>query len=150
MTITLEQAIRLLEDASGLIIDGDLIVYGEVWDDKDDETFLQITWDEGDGTETIRFNRSENQNPTLVGSSLFLSEAGDIGLEDPQVQITLLKPWDVEEELKKTKTEIDLPSLAEMRDTIANFGLRVNSEIADIRCKLESLVEKTREHDPKK
>lgn len=94
LDLTLEEAIKLLQHADGLVIDDHRILFGSVNDDENEEEFLELSWpDDGEGEGSLRFDTKSNQTPKLSGSSLFLNARG-VG----EVQITLLRAWNVEKE----------------------------------------------------
>jgi len=87
-TITLKEAHRILEDASAIIIDNDVVLYPSLQELKEDDTneFMYLSWGyEGEGY-SLRFEEWRNQEVEVVGSSMFLYAKGD----SDHTQITIL------------------------------------------------------------
>ncbi len=95
--ITLKEAYRILEDASAVIIDNDVVLYPSLQELEDDNTneFLYFRWDDGGLEYTLAFNEEDNQEVKLVGSSMFLYDTDSNGEEDP-TQITILTTKELE------------------------------------------------------
>jgi len=90
-TITIKEAYQILEDASAIILDGSVLVYPSLSNLEDDDTneFLYIQWDdEGEGY-NLKFNEGDNQEVTIIGSSMFLYDT-DSDAEEDHTQITIL------------------------------------------------------------
>lgn len=100
MNITLNQAISLLNEASAITVNIDgypAVLYPRLIQDEDEALFMDFEWGNDEGLIWFfGFNREENQEVELIGSSLFLKEQE----EDEKVEITLMKLWDVEGEIK--------------------------------------------------
>jgi hypothetical protein len=96
-TITLKEAYRILEDASAVIIDDDVVLYPSLDPISGDELneFLFFRWDDGGLEYTLAFNEEDNQEVKLVGSSMFLYDTDSNGEEDP-TQITILTTKELE------------------------------------------------------
>lgn len=98
MKIPLQKAFEILQDASAVIINDQIVVYPSLSDLEGDDTneFLCITWDE-DGLEYIlKFNEGDNQEVEVVGSSMFLYDTDTMD-EDDHTQITILTTKNLEE-----------------------------------------------------
>ena len=90
-TITLKEAYNILQDASAIIIDDNVLAYSPLSELKEDDTneFLYLGWeDEGLGY-TLKFCEGDNQEVRIVGSSMFLYDTDANGDEDT-TQITIL------------------------------------------------------------
>ena len=96
-TITLKEAYQILEDASAVIIDDDVVLYPSLWELQDDDTneFLYFRWDDGGLEYTLTFKEGDNQEVKVVGSSMFLydTHAKD---KDDHLQITILTTKELE------------------------------------------------------
>jgi hypothetical protein len=90
-TITLKEAFRILEDASAVIINDDVVLYPSLQELEEDDTneFLYFRWDDGGLEYTLTFNEGDNQEVKIVGSSMFLYDTDADGEED-HTQITIL------------------------------------------------------------
>ena len=78
--ITLKEAYNILQDASAVIIDDNVLVYPalDMIEGSDENEFLYLSWDdEGLGYE-VKFCEGDNQEVEVAGSSLFLYAVGDI------------------------------------------------------------------------
>jgi hypothetical protein len=97
MKITLKQAYNILEDASAVIINNDVVLYPSLWELNDDDTndFLFFRWDDGGLEYTLKFNEGDNQEVSIVGSSMFLYDTDSNGEED-HTQITILTTKELE------------------------------------------------------
>ena len=97
MKITLPQAIKLLEECSAVIIDdNNTVLYPGLADltGDADHLFLYFNWTDDEGQDfRLTFAEGANREPTLVGSSLFLTDA-----DGEAAQITLLSPMHTEEQ----------------------------------------------------
>jgi hypothetical protein len=89
--ITLKEAYQILEDASAVIIDNDVVLYPSLSDLEEDDTneFLFFRWDDGGLEYTLTFEEGDNQEVKIVGSSMFLYDTDADGEED-HTQITIL------------------------------------------------------------
>lgn len=94
-TISLDEAYRLIEFASAVVIDN-VVTYPSMSqllaeDDPEaaDNEWLYLEWDDSqEGFEySVKFTQGPNQSPRLEGSSIFL-----IDHEGEETQITLLAP----------------------------------------------------------
>jgi len=92
--ITLKEAYRILEDASAVIIDDDVVLYPSLSELKEDDTneFLFFRWDDGGFEYVVRFEEWRNQEVEVVGSSMFLYAEGD----NEHTQITILTTKELE------------------------------------------------------
>jgi hypothetical protein len=102
-TITLKEAYQILQDASAVSC-GNFLVYPELSELEDDDTneFLYFQWeDEGEGY-NLKFNEGDNQEVKVVGSSMFLYDTDSEG-EDDHIQITILIPKELEDEIDVAK-----------------------------------------------
>jgi hypothetical protein len=96
-TITLKEAYRILEDASAVIIDDDVVLYPSLWELTDDETnkFLYFNWDDGGHEYNLTFKEGDNQEVKVVGSSMFLYDT-HANREEDHTQITILTTKELE------------------------------------------------------
>jgi hypothetical protein len=90
-TIPLKEAFRMLEDASAVIINNDVVLYPSLWELREDDTneFLFFHWDDDGGEYNMKFCEGDNKEVNLVGSSMFLYDTNADGKED-HTQITIL------------------------------------------------------------
>ena len=88
-TLTLKEAIHILEQCSAIIIDDDIVTYPCVH--ADESMFLEISWDDGHNSYGVTFHDADNQDITISGSSMFLIDS--MGDEN---QITILHPQNLE------------------------------------------------------
>jgi hypothetical protein len=95
--ITLKEAYRMLEDASAVIIDNDVVLYPSLQELEEDDTneFLFFRWDDGGLEYTLTFEEGDNQEVKIVGSSMFLYDTDANGEED-HTQITILTTKELE------------------------------------------------------
>lgn len=96
-TITLNEAYKILEDASAIIINDSVLTYAELADLKNDESneFLYIEWDEEGEGYNLKFCEGENKEVKVSGSSIFLYDIDADGEED-HTQITILTTKELE------------------------------------------------------
>jgi len=89
--ITLKEAFRILEDASAVIINDDVVLYPslDMIEGSDENEFLFFRWDDGGLEYTLKFCEGDNQEVKVVGSSMFLYDTDANGEED-HTQITIL------------------------------------------------------------
>lgn len=89
--ITLKEAYNILENASAVIINDDIVLYTSLWELRDDETneFLYFRWDDEGLEYSLTFNEGDNQEVKISGSSMFLYDTDSNGDED-HTQITIL------------------------------------------------------------
>ena len=92
--ITLKEAYNLLEDASAVIIDNDVVLYPSLEPISGDELneFLFFRWDDGGLEYTLKFLEGDNQEVKVVGSSMFLYAEGD----NEHTQLTILTTKELE------------------------------------------------------
>jgi hypothetical protein len=98
MNITLKQAFSLLSNAGAISLDingYDPVLYPRLIQDEDEKFFMQIEWENEGQTWNFNFPNETNQNVQLEGSSLFLKDE-----DGEDIQISLMKLWDVEDELE--------------------------------------------------
>jgi hypothetical protein len=95
--ITLKEAYNILEDASAVIINDDVVLYPSLSDLEDDDTneFLYFCWDDGGLEYSLKFYEGDNQEVEVVGSSMFLYDTDADGEED-HTQITILTTKELE------------------------------------------------------
>lgn len=95
--ITLKEAMNLISAASAIIVDDDVLLYPSVENEPSgnpEEVFLWLKW-EIDGEEYMaQFKEGDNQEITVVGSSMFLTES-----DENVAQVTLLTPQNVERDI---------------------------------------------------
>ena len=97
-TIPLEQAYKILEDASAIIIDDGVLVYPALSDLEfsDENEFMYLTWSDEDGQEyALKFAEGDNQEVKVSGSSMFLFDT-DANDDDDHTQITILTTKELE------------------------------------------------------
>jgi len=71
-TITLEEAIELLENASALIVNKNALVYPSLGGDEEDEIMF-LRWNDEDGTEfSHTFLGTNNKTVTIKDNNLIL------------------------------------------------------------------------------
>lgn len=99
MKIPLQKAFEILQDASAIIVNDQIVVYPSLSDLEDDDTneFLSISWDEGGLEYILKFNEGDNQEVSVIGSSMFLYDTDTMD-EDDHTQITILVPQNLEVE----------------------------------------------------
>jgi hypothetical protein len=96
--ITLEEAYRILQNASAVIIDDNALIYHSLYDlEGDDENeFLYLSWDDEDGCGfSLKFAEKDNREVTVSGCCMFLYDTDSEG-EDDHTQITILNPTNLE------------------------------------------------------
>lgn len=95
--ITLKQAHSILDNAHGVIIDNDVILFPSLFDLKNDDLneFLSFRWDDGGLAYDLGFLEGDNQQVEIVGSSMFLYDTKSEGRDD-HIQITILVNKDIE------------------------------------------------------
>lgn len=95
--ITLKEAYRILEDASAVIIDDDVVLYPSLSELKEDDTneFLFFRWDDGGLEYTLIFKEGDNQEVKVSGSSIFLIDTKAKDKND-YTEITILKRIGIE------------------------------------------------------
>lgn len=80
--ITLEKAFKLLDNASAIILDDEILVYQSLsgLTDEDDNEFLFVTWSDYKGDEYYNcFRQGENEIIEISDSSMFLTDTeGDL------------------------------------------------------------------------
>ena len=95
--ITLKEAYHILEDASAVIIDDDVVLYPSLEPISGDELheFLFFRWDDGGLEFTLKFLEGDNQEVKVSGSSILLidTHAKD---KDDHLQITILTTKELE------------------------------------------------------
>ena len=92
--ITLKEAYNILQDASAVIIDDNVLVYPalDMIEGSDENEFLYLSWDdEGLGYE-VKFCEGDNQEVEVAGSSLFFYAVGDIY----RTEVTILTKKELE------------------------------------------------------
>jgi hypothetical protein len=96
-TITLKEAYQILEDASAVIIDDDVVLYPSLDPISGDELneFLFFRWDDGGLEYTLKFLEGDNQEVKIVGSSMFLYDT-HANREEDHTQITILTTKELE------------------------------------------------------
>jgi hypothetical protein len=95
--ITLKEAYQILEDASAIIIDDDVVLYPSLSELKEDDTneFLFLRWDDGGHDYSLKFKEGDNQEVKVVGSSMFLYDT-HANREEDHTQITILTTKELE------------------------------------------------------
>jgi hypothetical protein len=95
-TITLEEAHKILQDCSAVIINDNVVIYPSINDltGEDNNEFMFLGW-ENDGEDfALFFWEGLNKTVTISGSSMFLYEIED-EIDSP-TQITILEPKKLE------------------------------------------------------
>ena len=90
-TIPLEEAYKILEDASAVIINDSIVVYPALSDLEysDENEFMYFQWDDEGLEYYLKFCEGDNQEVKICGSSMFLFDT-DANDEDDHTQITIL------------------------------------------------------------
>jgi hypothetical protein len=76
-TIPLEEAYKMLEESSAIIVDNNGLMYPSVWGLTGDDSneFLYLSWTDGDYNEfNLQFVEGDNLEVEVSGSSLFLKD----------------------------------------------------------------------------
>lgn len=97
-TIPLEEAYKILEDASAIIVDDGVLVYPALSDLEfsDENEFMYLTWTDDEGQEYIlKFAEGDNQDVKVAGSSMFLLDT-DAEDDTDVIQITILTTKELE------------------------------------------------------
>ena len=97
-TIPLQDAHKILEDASAIIVDDGVLVYPALADLEfsDENEFLYITWSDEDGQEyDLHFAEGDNQEVKISGSSIFLLDT-DAEDDTDAIQLTILTTNELE------------------------------------------------------
>jgi hypothetical protein len=95
--ITLKEACDILENASAIIIEDNVVVYPSLYELEDDDTneFLYVQWDNEGDVYSLKFNEGDNQEVEVIGSSMFLYDTDAEGDND-HTQITILTTKELE------------------------------------------------------
>jgi hypothetical protein len=96
--IPLEEAYKILEDASAIIIDDGVLVYPVLSDleHSDENEFMYLTWRDEDELEyCVKFAEGDNQEVVIEGSSMFLIDT-DANSDTDATQITILTTKELE------------------------------------------------------
>lgn len=97
-TIPLQEAYNILKEASAIMVDdGNVLTYPILPDSdlefSDENEFLYVTWTDEEGQEyDLKFTEGDNQEVTVVSSSLFLYDT-----EGDAIQISILTEKELEE-----------------------------------------------------
>ena len=89
-TITLDEAIIILQNCSAVIIDYTVTYPNLSFDESNnpEERFLDLSWVDDDYNNfEVNFYSQDNQTVTIVDSSMFLTDE-----EGDEVQLTILAP----------------------------------------------------------
>lgn len=90
MTIPLNKAFEILQDASAVIIDGDVLVCPslDTLTGDDDNEFMYLGWQSEEGLcYSVKYAEELNREVKVSGSSMFL-----INTDGDEDQITILTP----------------------------------------------------------
>ena len=98
MTITLEQAIHLLQSASAVIIDDNVVTY--LNPDPEQDPFAQVAWEADEGYFEYSFYKEDNQASTVTGGSLWLVPTNVAGEKEEPMQLTLLEPMQLKQQVQ--------------------------------------------------
>jgi hypothetical protein len=96
--IPLEEAYKILEDASAVIIDDNVLVYPALkeLEFSDENEFMYLTWTDDEGQEyALKFAEGDNQQVKVSGSSIFLLDTYAEAEEDA-IQITIITTKELE------------------------------------------------------
>jgi hypothetical protein len=96
--IPLQDAYKILEDASAIIIDDGVLVYPALaeLEFSDENEFMYLTWSDEDGQEySLHFAEGDNQEVVIEGSSMFLMDT-DAEDDTDAIQITILTTKELE------------------------------------------------------
>ena len=93
MKITPREAYIILENCSVVVIDDDILVYPSISEflEADSNTFLELAWDNEGREFNLTFEKSNNCEVDIIGSSMFL-----INTEGETIQLTILNPTNIE------------------------------------------------------
>lgn len=96
-TIPLEEAHKILQDASAIIVYDSVLVYPSLSDLEfsDENEFLYVSWEEDGEEYNLKFCEGDNQQVKIVGYSMFLVDIDAEGEED-ETQITILTTKELE------------------------------------------------------
>ena len=97
-TIPLQDAHKILQDASAIIVDDGVLVYPTLSDLEfsDENEFLYIGWSDEDGQEyDLHFAEGDNKEVKVSGSSMFLLDT-DAEDDTDAIQITILTTKELE------------------------------------------------------
>jgi hypothetical protein len=96
-TIPLEEAYKILENASAIIIDDSKLTYPWLSELKGEGSnlFLDFTYEEEGLVYDLMFVEDDNQEVKVSGSSIFLRELEQED-EDPRTKITILTTKELE------------------------------------------------------
>lgn len=81
--ITVEELINHLMECSAVIVDGDLLVYPSVNDDKDEDSFLVLS----DENTAFWAEFGWDTSPVIINGKVHLEDTQDV-----EYQLTLLEP----------------------------------------------------------
>jgi len=99
-TITLKEACQILDSASAVVIDDDVVTYPVVSEltGDDENEFLFLSWmDDGGSEYSLSFNEGLNREVKVSGSSIFLlCESDDPNDDESETQITILTTKELE------------------------------------------------------
>jgi hypothetical protein len=96
--IPLEEAYKILQDSSAIIIDDGVLVYPTLSDLEfsDENEFMYLAWTDDEGQEyTLKFAEGDNQQVKVSGSSIFLLDT-DAENDTDAIQITILTTKELE------------------------------------------------------
>jgi len=97
-TIPLEEAYKILQDASAIIVDDNVLVYPALseLEFSDENEFMYLTWSDEDVDEyDLHFAEGDNQEVKISGSSMFLMDT-DAQDDKDAIQITILTTKELE------------------------------------------------------
>lgn len=99
MKIPLTKAFEILQNASAIIINDDVVMYPRLSDLQDDEfnEFMNLSWEDGGLTYELAFREGDNKEVSVHGSSMFLYDT-DAKDDADNTQITILVPQNLEVE----------------------------------------------------
>ena len=90
-TITLEEAHKILQNASAVIIDEHALVYPSLWEltGDDENQFMYLSWEDEGQDYYMKFCEGDNREVHVFGSSLFLYDT-DANDDEEKTKITIL------------------------------------------------------------
>ncbi len=93
-TITLQEAVAILEKSSAVVIDDNGLCYASVYgiEGRYDNVFLHLSYDDEGNTIQYDFTEGDNKEITVIGSSMFLKDAE----HGEECQLTILCPQNLE------------------------------------------------------
>jgi hypothetical protein len=87
--ITLKEAYSILENAAGVIVDDNVLIYPSINElaNEPDNEFLYLSWNEDGEDFEVNFLEKDNEKVVVSGCSIFLVDS-----DGEENQITILAP----------------------------------------------------------